>query len=220
LLAGLAGGLLMSQRRPAFAVEQPARLVGLHRRAGWLAVSVSLRDLFRSADVERLRSGFVSRIVIRVELMRDGVKAPVARQDRRSEILFDLWDERFRAQVIDRRGRFESEIQTVAQAIEAATTLQRFDVASEGGLDPRAVYRLRFRADLNPLSEDLVSDVRRWLVRTPGQPASGSGDSMFGSFVSFFVNPRIEDSERQISFWSQPFSLPAPVAALPASPLR
>ena len=73
-------------------------------------------------------------------------------------------------------------------------------------LDPAATYQLRFRADLNPLRPELAQDVRRWLVRPPGQGRSSS-DGVFGSFISVFVNPRIEESERQISFPSQPFTV-------------
>jgi len=28
---------------------------------------------------------------------------------------------------------------------------------------------------------------------------------VFGSVVSIFVNPHVEESDRQITFWSQPF---------------
>ena len=55
-----------------------------------------------------------------------------------------------------------------------------------------------------------MADVRRWLVQPArGQRRLGAGDSFFGSFVSIFVNPHIEDSERQVRFVSQPFALPA-----------
>jgi hypothetical protein len=186
------------------------RKVGLHRREGWLGISVSARDLFGAHERERLQSGFVSRVVVRIELWRDGAKEPVARQDRSSEILFDLWDEMFLVRVVERRGPKEQRVATAQDAVEAATAFYAFQVAELAGLDPRATYRFRVRADLNPLSPDLVNDVRRWLVRTPGQGRSATGDSAFGSFVSIFVNPRIQESERQVAFVSQPFFLAAP----------
>ncbi len=189
----------------AFADERPPRLVGLHRKDGWLATSVGLQDLFWPNDSERLKSGFVSRVVIRVELYREGERQPIALADRRSEILYDLWDERFRVNVIERDGPRAYAAATAQQAILAATALHRFAVSDLGRLAPGVTYRLRFRADLNPLSEDLVQEVRRWLVRAPGQGRAGSSDSVFGSVVSIFVNPRVEESERQLTFWSQPF---------------
>jgi len=63
------------------------------------------------------------------------------------------------------------------------------------------------RADLNPISEELVSNVRRWLSRPSGRGRAGSGDSFFGSFVSVFVNPRVDDSERLLQVVSQSFAL-------------
>jgi len=39
-----------------------------------------------------------------------------------------------------------------------------------------------------------------------GQGRLAPGDSFFGSFVSIFVNPHIEDSERRIQFISQSFA--------------
>ena len=84
---------------------------------------------------------------------------------------------------------------------------------------PNARYVVMARGDLNPISEDLLADVRRWLVQPAhGQRKLGAGDSFFGSFVSIFVNPHIEDSERQVRFQSQQFVLPSPPAPMPPPP--
>jgi hypothetical protein len=55
--------------------------------------------------------------------------------------------------------------------------------------------------------------VRRWLRQPAGaqrRPGAGGGDSFFGSFVTVFVNPQIEDSENQVRFVSQTFQLQGP----------
>src|SRR6185295_6879255 len=91
-------------------------------------------------------------------------------------------------------------------AIWHATALMHFPVTEGWRLRPNARYVVLVRGDLNPISEDLLADVRRWLMLPArGQRRIGAGDSFFGSFVSIFVNPRIEDSERQVRFVSQPF---------------
>lgn len=199
VMAALAAGVARADPRPP-------RTIGVHRPDGRLAVSVGLQDLFwLPSDGERLRSGFASSVLVRAELYREGDKQPVAREARRTYIVYDIWDERFRVRVEDGAGRREVEVGTLGEAIAQATVLVRFRLAELARLVPGAVYRVRFRADLNPLDEALVADVRRWLVRPPGQ-SRGSGDSFFGSFVSFFVNPRIEESERQLTFVSQPFT--------------
>ncbi len=83
-----------------------------------------------------------------------------------------------------------------------------FPVAQVAQLPANGRYVVAVRGDLNPISEDLLIEVRRWLVQpSHGQRRLGAGDSFFGSFVSIFVNPRIEDSERQVRFVSQPFGV-------------
>jgi hypothetical protein len=207
--------LLLALAAGARADERPPRTVGIHRRGGWLGASVSLRDLFGPTESERLRSGFVSRVVLRVEIYPEGGKQPIAAANRRADVLYDLWDERFRVAVVDRYGIKSFLVPSEREAIELSTSLLAFEVTELARLRPGAAYRLRFRADLNPLSEDMVQEVKRWLVRPPGQ--GGAGDSMFGSVVSIFVKPQIENSERQITFWSQPF-VGVPPAVMPASP--
>jgi hypothetical protein len=207
-LAGCLGlvAVLASALPAARADERPPRQVGVHRTNGVLAVSVGLQDLFwLPVDGDRLKSGFASSVLIRVELFREGGKQPVAQESRLTYIVYDIWDERFRVRPQEAGGAPEVEVSGLREAVERATVLLRFRVTELGRLEPGAVYRLRFRADLNPLSQELMQDVRKWLVRPPGQGRGGTGDSAFGSLVSFFVNPRIEESERQLSFVSQAF---------------
>jgi hypothetical protein len=96
---------------------------------------------------------------------------------------------------------------TVDEAVWRAAALVDFPIIEASRLRPGERYTLAVRGDLNPISEDLLVEVRRWLVQPArGQRRLGTGDSFFGSFVSIFVNPRIEDSERQVRFVSQPFT--------------
>lgn len=186
----------------------PVRLTGVARKADTLVVSVGLQDLFGPRDVERLLSGFTTRVLIRVALVREDQNQSVAQAVRLSEIVYDLWDEKLRVRVsTDQPGKPEAyQVSTPQAAVDIATTLVAFPLVDIAKLEPGAVYHVSFRADLNPISEELVTNVRRWLSR-PGTRA-GSGETFFGSFVSVFVNPRVEDSERMLGLISQPFQIP------------
>ncbi len=185
----------------------PRRTTGVERVDGRLVASVGMQDLFGPAERQRLTSGFATRILIRVYLHREGSSDPIALAIQRSEIVYDIWDEKFRLRITRGPGTdAEVAVKTVDEAIARAAVLQRFPVADARALEPGARYFLAFRADLNPISEELLADVRRWLVQPArGQRRLGAGDSVFGSFVSIFVNPRVEDSERQVRFLSQTF---------------
>ncbi len=184
----------------------PRRTTGVQSEGNHLAASVGLQDLFGAAEKQRLTSGFATRILIRIYLHREGGGEPLAVAFQRSEIVYDICDEKFRLRITRGTGPdTQVEVKTVEEAIDRACHLWHFPVAEIGVLQPGGRYFLAFRGDLNPISEELLADVRRWLVQpSRGQRRVGTGDSVFGSFVSIFVNPRIEDSERQVRFLSQP----------------
>jgi len=194
----------------ALAAPPTVRTVGVARKADKLMVSVGLQDLFGPRDVERLLSGFSTRVLIRVALVRDGGDEPVTQAMRLAEIVYDLWDEKLRVRLsTEKPGVAETQVvSTPKAAVDLATSLVAFPVIESSRLEPGAGYHLSLRADLNPISEELVSNLRRWLSHPSGRGRSGSGDSFFGSFVSVFVNPRVDDSERVLQVVSQSFASP------------
>jgi len=204
---------------PARADELPRRTTGVAAKNGQLLISVGLQDLFGQAERQHLTSGFSTRILIRVAL-QDATRdegEPVALAVQRAEIVYDIWDEKFSVRVTRGLGaELRALAPTADEAIWRATALWQFPIAEASRLQAGGRYYVLVRGDLNPISEDLMADVRRWLVQPArGQRRLGAGDSFFGSFVSIFVNPRIEDSERQVRFISQPFVLPNPLPPPP-----
>jgi len=203
--------LLATLATSAARAEAPdLRTAGVARKAGKLVIGLGLQDLFGPREIERLLSGFSTRVLIRVALLRDGGEEPVARAMRLAEIVYDLWDEKLRVRVSshdpDKPDTYL--VATPKAAVDVAAALANFAIADIDKLDPSARYYLSLRADLNPISDELVGNVRRWLSRPSGHGRFGSGDSFFGSFVSVFVNPRIDDSERQLRILSRPFAVP------------
>jgi hypothetical protein len=208
----VAAAVAVAAAGPASAADRPpVRTTGVSVRNGQLAISVGLQDLFGPAEREHLTSGFSTRVLIRVALEDPASGEPVAIAVQRAEIVYDIWDEKFSVRTTRGLG---AELRAVAatadEAIWRAATLRDFPIADVARLRPGR-YVVVVRGDLNPISEDLLSDVRHWLIEPArGQRRLGAGDSFFGSFVSIFVNPRIEDSERQLRFVSQPFSFTSP----------
>jgi hypothetical protein len=200
--------------RAANAEPLPVRTTGLEVQGTTLLATVGLQDLFTLGARDRLKSGFSTRVLIRILLRQEGAPDPVVVAFQRAEIIYDIWDEKFRVRVTRGTGTDRTvEAATVEQAIAAATTLWKFPFAERAQLEPGRRYFLAIRGDLNPLSQELQAEVRRWLRQSAGaqrRPGSGGGDSFFGSFVTVFVNPQIEDSEHQVRFVSQWFAGEAP----------
>ena len=194
----------------ARAQEPEERKTGFTRRDGRLLVSLGLQDLFKAQDAQRLLSGFTSRVLVRVAVFRPNQPEPVAQSMRHTEIVYDLWDEKFRVRRFEAGGKMETLVAASAsEAIDLATALTAFPIVPLDRLEPGVTYRMSVRADLNPISQKLLADVRRWLARPSARSRMGSGESFFGSFVSVFVNPRIDESERQLRLVSQSWVEPA-----------
>jgi hypothetical protein len=185
----------------------PRRTTGLAFTPTHLVASVGLQDLFAPEDRERLKSGFATRVLLRVAVQEEGANTPLAIAFQRTEIVYDIWDERFHLRVTRGAGPDVTlEARSPAEAIARAAALWSFPIVERARLRPGATYVVVFRGDLNPISEELLTDVRRWLAQpASGQRRVGAGDTFFGSFVSIFVNPRVEDSDRQVRFVSQRF---------------
>src|SRR5262245_65873802 len=161
----------------------------MHVKGGQVVVSVGLQDLFGAAERERLTSGFSTRVLIRVALQEEEGE-PVALAVQRAEIVYDIWDEKFSVRVTRGLGaELRALAPTADEAIWRATALWQFPIADLSRLQAGGRYFVLVRGDLNPISEDLLADVRRWLVQPArGQRRLSAGDSFFGSFVSIFVN--------------------------------
>ena len=84
-----------TQAMPVLAQEPEERRTGIDRRDGRLFVSLGLQDLLRAQDAQRLLSGFTSRVLVRVAVVRPDSPEPVAQTIRQTEIVYDLWDEKF-----------------------------------------------------------------------------------------------------------------------------
>src|SRR5262249_59915330 len=129
---------------------------------GGLRASVGLQDLFGPTERQRLTSGFATRVLIRVILQEQGTDEPVTIAFQRTEIVYDIWDEKFRLRITRGTGPdVHVEVRTPDEAIARAAVLSQFAVIEAARLRPGATYVLACRADLNPISDEFVADVRR-----------------------------------------------------------
>jgi len=196
----------------------PQRLTGLNRRAGWLHLSVGIQDLFFPWHRDRLESGFSARVLIRASMVRDGSSHALASAFQQSDLVYDIWDEQYRIEretgyrlpngSVQSAGDHIFAVRNQKEALRATSALVQFPLVRTAELTPGEPYRVAIRADLNPVSQELVANVRSSLTRP--RKSRRATDKIFGSFVRVFVDPRIEESERQVRFVSQIFRESAP----------
>ena len=191
--------------RPAAAQQRVVYKRGEFRQEGkWLTLTVGFRELFDRKLRRRLKSGFATTVVMRVYLFEQQGRRNVAFSARTLKAVYDLWDEEYRLQFDEpgrtrfRRWRKQTDV------VDRLTSLWRFPVAKTKDVKPGARYFVAIIAEVNPLSDALLAEVRRWL-RNPRRHSRIGEASFFGSFVSIFVNNKIRRAERTFRLRTQPF---------------
>lgn len=174
-------------------------------RGGNLTVSVSFSELFDAAAYERLDSGIASLIVVRVYVYKKGEEMPVSFVLANIRIAYELWDKIYEVRIEGPLGVRELEFDRRSEAFKAITTLDRFPIAPLSRVSVGPHYFLGMVIELNPISRELLAEVRKWLSQRPGRSRLNAGSSFFGSFVSIFVNPKLAEADRIIKLRSQPF---------------
>jgi hypothetical protein len=182
----------------------PTRRLEVAERGLNLVVSGSFTDVFDEELVRELSSGVVTTIVVRAYTYREGRSSPTVFSAANMRIVYDLWEEVYLVETWDPRGETHFRRAARADALKDATTLEAFPVALLAEVPPGVNHVVAFVIEVNPVAAELLSEVRRWLTR-PRERDLGRSASFFGSFVSVFMNPKIDEADRTLRFKSQVF---------------
>jgi len=182
------------------------RKVGVHITKSDIRTTFSYKDVFSKKVREKLTSGLPTRMLVQVALQSKKKKKPVTYWARTIELVYDLWEEDFVITVEDNRGRRRTRVKTTDEAINVAGLLWRTPIAGVKGLEP-GLYRIQFVAEANPVSKEMVENIRRWLSRPSGGHGSEARSNFFGSFVGSFVDRNIGKADKTVSFVSQWFEV-------------
>src|SRR5207244_1328467 len=136
---------------------------------------------------ERLGNGLESTVVIRMWVFPEGKSVPVAFQLLHRQVVYDLWDEIYQVALASASGRKTYKVKYRAEALKLMTSLDQVPIADLSRIDYDTHYVLAIVAELNPVSQETLAEVRRWLSEGSGGGLDRGG-SFFGSFVSVFVN--------------------------------
>ena len=124
------------------------------------------------------------------------------------EVRYDLWDEDFRIVERDGAGHRTSRLAGVEAVRRLAGSVEDLPAFDRRLLSPGRRYYVAVVGQVDPLSDEQLSEVRSWLSR----PQAGhrdlalGGRSFLGSFVSLFVNVKVGQAARELRFRSQTFA--------------
>ena len=146
-------------------------------------------------------------ITMRAYLYREGDDAPIELAAKICRVTYDLWDEVYRVHVTE-PGRDRDQAAVLDGVVRLCAEARDLPVARRGLLVVGQSYFLGVVVDVNPVSPEIVDQMRRWMSRPTGSSGIGPSDALFGSFVQLFVR-QIATSDRTLTFRTQAVS-PSP----------
>ena len=182
------------------------REFGFAERSKQIAINVSFTDVFDERLLHDLDSGVATTVVLRAYVYPVAQDSqPVHFTPATLRVVYDIWEEVYEVQIDDVRGRRKYVEASRAEALKRVTTLSGFAVAPVAKLPKGEYFFVAIVVEVNPVSEELLAEVRRWLARDADKQRVAGESSFFGSFVSVFVNPKIPVADRTLKLRSQPF---------------
>lgn len=212
LLVGLAPPVAHAQQTPA-PPSQPQALPGRTANYAWdhdlLRASFSYRDVLDSDPAlrKKLSSGLPMHIAMRAYVYEDtSSPPPVTLAPRICTVRYDLWAEVFEMHVSE-PGRGERDLAAVNAdgAIRNCAEARDLAVVQRNLLKPGTRYFLGVIVEVNPVSQDMMNQMRQWITRPNGSSSIGPTNALFGGFVSLFA-PNIPSSDKTITFRTQDFT--------------
>lgn len=175
---------------------------------GQLTATVGFREMLGGKLKKRLRSGFATTVVMRLSLYRAGGKRPVAVAARTVQAVYDLWGNDYLLTTEDSRGVRTDRLRSQRQVVDRLTSCWQFPLVANSKLDHKRQYFIAGLIEVNPLSREVLTEVRRWLRQPYRRQRTGTRESFFGSFVSVFVNDKVHRADKIFKFRSQLFVVP------------
>jgi hypothetical protein len=184
----------------------PAALPSRQANFAWdkslLRVSFSYRDALDPKLTQKLSSGLPTVIAMRAFVFAEGETKPVDLAVRSCRVVYDLWDEVYRVKITASGGERDLAVINVEGVLRQCAEARDLPLVERRALKSGVPHFLGVIVDVNPVSPQMLDQMRRWVSRPTGSTGIGSGDALFGSFVGLFVRS-IGTSDKTLRFRTQ-----------------
>lgn len=170
-----------------------------------LRASFSYRDVIDKTMVDKLASGLPTVIAMRAYVLREGEANPIALAVRTCRVVYDLWDEVYRLKVTSAGGERDSAALNVEGVLRQCAEARDLAVADKALLEVGKPHFLGVIVELNPVSPQMLAQMRQWVSRPAGSTGIGPGDALFGSFLGLFMR-QLGNADRTLRFRTQPIT--------------
>jgi hypothetical protein len=167
-----------------------------------LQASFSFKDVVDKSIERKLASGIPTTIAMRAYVLREGDNAPIALAVRTCRVVYDLWDEVYRLKISGSGRTRDLAAVDLNGVMRNCAQVVDLPVADKAILTAGKPHFLGVIVEVNPISQEMLEQMRKWVSRPAGSTGISPGDALFGSFVGLFVR-QIGSADRTLRFRTQ-----------------
>jgi hypothetical protein len=192
------------------AATTSARALGVRSAAlawdktGMLRGTFSFRDAIDDKVRKRLSNGLKVDIVMRGYVYPVGGGEPVALTAHTCAVAYDLWQGVF---LVVENGGKSKPVVNMNGVYRLCTDMVDLPITDRAPLKGKpSDHYLAVKIEVNPVSQQLVKEIQRWVTRPLGVSGSiTAGDALFATFVGVFIKKQVESADRVVEFSTASF---------------
>jgi hypothetical protein len=201
--AGAAASLLAARDVYAQAAAPPLR----DARFEWdearkiLRVGVSFRDVIDGTIRKKLSRGLPTTIVLTGTIYRSGSSDPVSTTTQTCKITWHVWDEVYLLEIA-RPGSGQPKprpTSTIEGVLRRCAEVNDLIVGDYRQIPLGSSVYMQAKVQVNPVSQDVLQKLKRWVSRPSGTGTAAPGDALFSTFTGLFLQ-RMGEAERELKF--------------------
>ncbi len=165
-----------------------------------LLTDLSFRDIVDGEIRSKLSRGLPTTIVLTATLHRPATPQVLATTAQTCRVTWHVWEEAYRLE-ISKPGEVRAPVwtTTIEGVLRRCAEAHRLLTATRDQTQVAGPFVLKARVQVNPVSEDVLQKIKRWVSRPTGTSTAAPGDALFSTFTGLFLQ-RVGEAERILVF--------------------
>jgi hypothetical protein len=168
-----------------------------------LYFNMNFRDVLDANLRAKLSRGLPTTIVLTAAVYRTGQNEPVSTAAQTCKVTWHVWEEAFRVEVLRPRSSLVRWTTTLEGVMRRCAEARRLLAGDATQIRPDERYRVTGKVQVNPVSQEVLQKLRRWVMRPSSTGTAAPGDALFSTFTGLFLQ-RVGDAERELRFVTVP----------------
>lgn len=205
----MAALFLLVAATPAFAQEdrlpiRTGKLLWEDAKHSKLSVTVSFRDVIDPEIQSKLTRGLPTTILYTAGLYATGNENPIGTAVQTCRVTWHVWEEAYRVEMTRSNSAVATSWTTTIEGVlRRCGETRRLPVLLLTPPKAGQAFSLRVRVLVNPIGDELLQKIKRWVSRPASTNSSAPGDAIFGTFTGFFMQ-HVGEAERIAVFGTLP----------------